>query len=258
MTDKAGNSTTADSAAVNIDRTAPTTGADAPDGWNNTAVTVSLDAADGLSGVDATYYAVDGGAPVKGTSLTIDTEGVHTLKYWSVDEAGNTETPQSATVKIDLTKPTIGHTVTPAPNAKGWNNSPVTVAYQCDDALSGIATCSADAKVSTDGADQAVPGTAVDNAGNTQTDNATVSIDTVKPTIGGKPDRAANTNGWYAGDVTVSYTCKDALSGIAACSSPATLGEGKAQTATGTATDTAGNTDTPPSGRSTSTRRPRH
>ena len=100
-----------------------------------------------------------------------------------------------------------------------------------------------DAKVTTDGQDQAVPGTAVDNAGNTLTDHATVSIDTVKPTITGAPDRAANTNGWYAGDVTVSFTCADALSGIADCASPDTLGEGKAQSAKGTATDTAGNTD---------------
>ncbi len=242
VADKAGNSTTADSAVVNIDRTAPTTGADAPGGWNNSAVTVSLAAKDGLSGVDATYHAIDNGAAVKGALLTIDTEGVHTLKYWSVDQAGNTEAAQTATVKIDLTKPTVGHTVTPASNAKGWNNTPVTVAYDCKDALSGVATCSPDAKVSTDGQDQAVPGTAVDNAGNTFTDNATVSIDMVKPTITGAPDRAANTNGWYAGDVTVGFKCADSLSGIASCPAPNTLGEGKAQSVTRTATDTAGNT----------------
>ena len=35
------------------------------------------------------------------------------------------------------------------------------------------------------------------------------------PTITGAPDRAANSNDWYAGDVTVTYTCDDALSGIA-------------------------------------------
>lgn len=241
VTDKAGNSTTADSAAVKIDRTAPTTGANAPLGWNNTAVTVSLDPADGLSGVDATFYSVDGDAAVEGTLLTIDTEGDHTLKYWSVDEAGNVEATHTTAVKIDLTNPTVGHTVTPAPNAKGWNNSPVTVAYQCDDALSGVATCSPDVKVSTDGQDQAVPGTAVDNAGNTFTDPATVSIDTVAPRIGGSPDRAANANGWYAGDVTVGFRCLDALSGIASCPSPVTLGEDGDQLVTRTATDAAGN-----------------
>ncbi|GAA2018494.1 hypothetical protein GCM10009740_02900 [Terrabacter terrae] len=242
VADLAGNSTTADSAVVNIDRHAPVTGANAPAGWNNSAVTVSLDASDGLSGIAATYYQVDDKNVTSGTSLTISTEGVHALKYWSVDKAGNVEEAKTATVKVDLTKPTIDHTVAPAPNAKGWNNTPVTVAYQCDDKLSGVATCPADAKVSTDGQDQAVPGTAVDNAGNTQVDNATVSIDTVKPTITGKADRDPNNNGWYAGNVTISYACKDALSGIADCSSPVTLGEGKAQTAKGTATDDAGNT----------------
>ncbi|KRB43106.1 hypothetical protein ASD90_22280 [Terrabacter sp. Root181] len=241
VTDRAGNSTTADSAAVNIDRTAPSTGADAPGGWNNSKVTVSLAATDGLSGVDATYYKVDNGDAVKGALLTIDTEGIHTLKYWSVDKAGNAESAQTSTVKIDLTKPAVGHTITPAPNAKGWNNTPVTVAYQCDDKLSGVGSCSPDAKVSTDGQDQAVPGTAVDNAGNTFTDDATVSIDTVAPRIGARPDRAANTNGWYAGDVTVGFRCRDSLSGIASCPAPSTLGEGKAQSVKGTATDTAGN-----------------
>jgi uncharacterized protein YjbJ (UPF0337 family) len=241
VTDKAGNSTTADSTAVNIDRTPPVTGVDAPDGWNNSAVTVTLAGKDGLSGVDATYYSVNGGDAVKGSLMTIDTEGVHTLKYWSVDQAGNIEAAHTATVKIDLTMPTVGHTVTPAPNAKGWNNTPVTVAYQCDDKLSGVASCSLDAKVSTDGQDQAVPGTAVDKAGNSFTDNATVSIDTVAPRIGGRPDRAANANGWYAGDVTVGFRCRDSLSGIASCPAPYTLGEGKAQSAKGTATDTAGN-----------------
>ena len=241
--DKAGNSTTADSAGVNIDRTAPTTGADAPTGWNNSKVTVSLEAADGLSGVDATYYAIGTGEPVKSTTFTLETEGTHAVKYWSVDAAGNAEAPQTATVKIDLTKPTIGHTVTPAPNAKGWNNSAVTVDYDCQDALSGVSSCSPEAKVSTDGQAQAVPGTALDNAGNRQVVDAVVSIDTVKPTITGAPDRAANTNGWYADDVTVSYSCADALSGIADCASPAELGEGEDQSATGTATDTAANTD---------------
>ncbi|GGN09749.1 hypothetical protein GCM10009721_42070 [Terrabacter tumescens] len=243
VTDRAGNEAKASSAAVKIDRHAPVTGANAPTGWNNTAVTVSLDGSDGLSGLDATYYQVDGHDGLKGTSVTISAAGIHTLKYWSVDEAGNVEEAKSATVKIDLTEPTIGHTVSPAPNVKGWNKTPVTVAYTCDDDLSGVASCPDDAKVSTDGQDQAVPGTAVDNAGNTHVDNATVSIDTVKPTITGAPDRKANLNDWYAGNVTVGFGCDDDRSGIADCSSPVTLGEGRAQSVKGTATDAAGNSD---------------
>ena len=177
----------------------------------------------------------------EGSGLTVSTEGVHTLTYWSVDVAGNTESAQTVTVKIDLTKPAIGHTVTPAPNGAGWNNTPVTVDYQCTDELSGVASCTNPVDVAGDGASQPVPGTAVDNAGNERTDDATVSIDAVKPTISAAPDRAPNGNGWYAGDVTVSYTCADALSGIASCSASDTLSEGGGQSVTGTATDVAGN-----------------
>jgi large repetitive protein len=243
VTDKAGNSTTADSVAVKIDRHAPVTGADAPDGWNDSKVTVALDATDGLSGVDATYYTVDGGVGHEGTTLTIESHGVHSVSYWSVDRAGNVESAKTATVKIDLVKPTVKTTVTPAPNAHGWNNSRVSVSYACADDLSGIASCTKALDVTAEGQDQAVPGTAEDLAGNNYTDPATVSIDFTKPTIHGTPDRAANDAGWYDSDVTVAFACNDSLSGIVedGCPSESVLGEGKAQSVKGTATDTAGN-----------------
>lgn len=241
--DKAGNSTTADSATVKIDRTAPSTGASTHEAWANTSVTVSLSPKDGLSGVASTHYAIDGAEPKSGTSLTLSTEGTHTVSYWSVDRAGNAEAAKTATVKIDLTNPTITHQVTPAPNGRGWNRTPVTVAFACGDVLSGVETCSPEVRVTTDGADQTVPGTAVDKAGNVERVDATVSIDTVKPTISGTPDRSPDRNGWYAADVTVGFGCGDDRSGIAACSPAKTLGEGAAQSVKGTATDVAGNTD---------------
>ncbi|WP_180933481.1 OmpL47-type beta-barrel domain-containing protein [Nocardioides ungokensis] len=241
VSDRAGNTTTADSLPVNIDRTPPATGADAPTGWNNTQVTVSLDAADGLSGVDATYYEVDGGDRHQGSSLTIDTEGQHALRYWSVDHAGNVEPAHSVTVRIDLTAPDLRADISPAPNASGWNNRPVTVSWSCDDALSGIATCPVDVPVGTDGGGQDVSGTALDKAGNTRTDHVSVSIDSVDPTISGTPDRPANAHGWYDAPVTVGFACDDALSGIADCTAPVRLGEGRGQQADGSATDAAGN-----------------
>lgn len=44
--------------------------------------------------------------------------------------------------------------------------------------------------------------------------------------------------------MSASFVCGDSLSGIATCTSPITFGQGAAQTATGTATDIAGNTAT--------------
>ncbi len=242
VSDRAGNQTNATSSpAVKIDRTAPNTTATAPANWNNDSVTVSLTANDALSGVAATHYKLNGGTQQTGTSVTISAEGIHTLQFWSEDNAGNVEAVKSVQVKIDKTKPTINHTQSPAANGNGWNNTDVTVTFTCGDALSGIASCTAAQTITTEGKDQLVTGTAVDNAGNTATDPATVSIDKTTPTITGGPDRAANSNGWYKANVTVSFTCDDALSGIASCTGPQTLGEGVNQSVIGTATDAADN-----------------
>jgi hypothetical protein len=246
VTDKAGNSTNATSSpAVKIDKTAPTTvaTAPAPANWNNVDVTVDLAASDGLSGVANTSYTIDGGGQQTyspATKPTFATDGIHTLQYWSVDNAGNEESHKSIQVKIDKTSPEINHTQSPLATA-GWNNTNVTVTFMCADATSGIASCTAPQTVTTEGAGQVVTGTATDNAGNTASDPASVSIDKTPPTISAAADRDANGNGWYDADVSVSFTCGDALSGIASCSAPQSLGEGADQSATGAATDAAGN-----------------
>jgi hypothetical protein len=249
VSDKANNQTNGDSQAVNIDRTAPATSATAPSGWNNSDVTVALNASDALSGVKATRYSVDGGAPqLYASGIAINAEGDHTLEFWSEDYAGNVEAHKTVHVKIDKTSPTITHIQTPLANLNGWNNSDVTVHFICDDTLSGIASCTADNVIATEGKAQPVTGTATDNAGNTATDPATVSIDKTRPTISSSRDRDANANGWYDDDVTVSFTCDDPSpaagiepSGIDVCPAPKNLGEGSAQTVSGSATDAAGN-----------------
>ena len=243
VSDRAGNSRSGSVSGINIDRKAPNTTATAPADWNNTDVTVQLNASDALSGVKHTYYRLNGGASQTGTSVAINSEGSHTLEYWSVDRAGNEETRKTVEVKIDKTDPTINHSQDPAANANGWNNSAVTVTFVCNDneGGSGIKSCTAPQTVAGEGANQQVTGTAVDNAGNTATDPAMVSIDTTPPTISAATDRDANGNGWYKDDVTVGFTCVDALSGIDTCPQPATLGEGANQSVSGTATDAAGN-----------------
>jgi hypothetical protein len=240
--DLAGNTTNASSTpSVNIDKTAPQTTATSPTRWNNTDVTIHLDAADALSGVAATYYILDGAAQQAGTDVFITTEGAHTLRWWSLDNAGNSEEPKTLDITIDRTPPTIGHTQAPAANANGWNNAGVTVTFNCEDALSGIASCTSPQTVDGEGQNQAVTGTALDKAGNTATDPATVSLDETPPTISAAVDRAPTPGGWYDHAVTVSFTCHDALSGIDTCPAPATIGEGAGQSAGGTALDAAGN-----------------
>ncbi len=146
-------------------------------------------------------------------------------------------------IGVDNDPPTITATVTPAPNANGWNNSDVTVSFACDDMTSGVATCPAPVAVSTEGANQLISGTATDKAGNTATASATVNLDKTRPVITATPLPAPNAAGWNKSDVTVTFTCSDALSGVAVCPEPVLVStEGGNQVVSGTVSDRAGNT----------------
>ncbi|WP_281421360.1 rhamnogalacturonan lyase family protein [Cohnella xylanilytica] len=76
-------------------------------GWYRSAVQVKLEAADDGSGVEETFFRIDGGEAQTGTRATIDAEGRHTVEYWSVDRAGNEEEAKTLSVAIDLTPPTV-------------------------------------------------------------------------------------------------------------------------------------------------------
>ena len=245
ISDLAGNSTSAFSVPpVSIDTSAPVTSASAPTGWSNTGITVTLSPLDNLSGVDSTFFRVDGGIAMVGTSVTIDDDGSHTISFWSSDRAGNVEAAHTETVLIDKTAPTISHTLLPTPNLAGWNTADVTVSFHCLDSLSGISFCTSDQTLSSDGASQPVHGEARDFAGNSAADTAYVSIDRVKPTISTHIDQTANAAHWFNVPVAISYSCDDLLSGIASCSATDTVGEGSDQSRTGTARDAAGNEKT--------------
>jgi hypothetical protein len=110
VSDRAGNTTTATSDPVEIDRTPPHTTISAPSGWTNSAVTVPLAATDDLSGVAATYSSLDGGPALGGDTVQIASDGVHSLAYWSVDNAGNVEAQRTVQVMIDRTAPTVTYT----------------------------------------------------------------------------------------------------------------------------------------------------
>ncbi|MDQ4053771.1 MAG: hypothetical protein M3237_13860, partial [Actinomycetota bacterium] len=243
VTNGVGLSTTANSTAVNIDRTAPTTGiSGTSNAWTNADVTVTLAPADNLSGVARTQYAVDGGAMQTGTSFPLTAEGEHTITYRSTDEAGNVEALRTAEVRIDKTAPTIRHEFTASSYLDGaWTNQDVTVTFVCtDQGGSGVASCTAPATRSAEG-EHTVTGTAGDGAGNTATDQATVRIDKTRPTITATAVGTKNAAGWYRDDVTVVYTAEDDRSGISATPASDVLGEGRGQSASASVTDAAGN-----------------
>lgn len=72
---------------------------------------------------------------------------------------------------------------------------------------------------------------------------AVATHDGVAPTISASIDPPPNAAGWNRTDVRVTFTCTDAVSGIASCSAPTVVtSEGAGQVVTGTAIDQAGNT----------------
>jgi hypothetical protein len=149
-------------------------------------------------------------------------------------------------VPSDSTPPVITPTVTGTLGNNGWYTSDVSVSWSVTDPESTISS-STGCGLTTITADTA--GTTLTcsatSAGGTDSVSVTIKRDATAPSIGGSASPAANGAGWNNTDVDVTFSCSDALSGVASCGPDTTLtGEGAGQSVTGTATDEAGNTAT--------------
>jgi hypothetical protein len=174
-------------------------------GWNNRPVTVSFSCADA------------GGVASCPAPVTVATEGEDQgVKAVAVDAAGNREKVE-VRVSIDLTPPTAKLTLSPQPNADGWNRSSVTVRFKCDDAHgAGIAQCPEPVVLSAEGAGLVATGTVIDKAGNTATPSAIVNIDRTPPVI--NLDAPADGTLVYTSPARLAGRVSDSASGVATMS----------------------------------------
>ena len=205
--------TSSQSVTIKRDATAPTitfvdrTAANS-NGWNNSNVTVNWSCSDETAGVVAASV-----------SQTVSGEGANqTATGACTDNAGNSASNTQNGINIDKTAPTISAAATTQPNANGWYNNDVTVHFTCADSLSGVASCPTNQVLSSEGsAVTSSAQTISDLAGNTSaaSDVVTVKIDKTAPTISAAATTQPNANGWYNSNVTVHFTCADALSGLA-------------------------------------------
>jgi parallel beta-helix repeat protein len=123
------------------DKTPPVTINDYDGLWHTANFTVALTATDGLSGITETYYKIDGSprnVTAHGQPL-IATESVNnTLEYWSVDFAGNEETPHNVLtkIKLDKTAPAISIT-SPSVDVEIRSSNPA-IEWSGTDTTSGI------------------------------------------------------------------------------------------------------------------------
>jgi WD40 repeat protein len=139
------------------------------------------------------------------------------IYLWLEDKNGLADPRNRAqgtfTVRIDRTPPRITATLSPPQPSSGWYTTDVTVSFQCEDALSGVASCSSPVTVSQEGKDLEVRGEAVDKAGNRSTTTVRVNIDKTPPTGSLTINDGAATTG--STTVTLKIQANDPLSGVA-------------------------------------------
>ena len=134
------NNETTKTKTINVDTTLPTTTDNAPSGWQNSSVSVTLTSTDNMngSGVKDTYYTKDGSNPTIASStysspIQFNSDGNHTLKYFTQDNATNQESINTVYVLIDATPPT-----TIVNTLSTYSSSPVNISWTSSDVTSGI------------------------------------------------------------------------------------------------------------------------
>ncbi|HWR63431.1 MAG TPA: aryl-sulfate sulfotransferase [Candidatus Thermoplasmatota archaeon] len=131
--DDIGNIENTNLADLKIDTKAPQTthtisGTTGNNSWYISNVTIALSAIDNISGVTHTYYQLDSGNwSIYSTPRVITNDGSHTIFYYSVDNAGNTELINGPFFfKIDKTPPMTTHSFS-GMGTNQWYTSNVTV-----------------------------------------------------------------------------------------------------------------------------------
>ncbi|MEZ4709301.1 MAG: hypothetical protein R3A44_18985 [Caldilineaceae bacterium] len=205
-----------------------------------------------ISDVEVSWTVSDDESPVSSSSgcdtILINSDTAGTTLTCEATSIGGTSSA-SVTIKRDATPPSANATASPEPNANGWHNSDVTVSFDGSDALSGIAACSADAVLSSEGSGFSASGSCTDTAGNSSgVSIAGINIDKTAPVINASVSSTANSNDWHNSNVTVTFTCADEAggSGIATNTVAGTTlssdGANQSVTNSGECTDNAGNT----------------
>lgn len=224
VTDNAGNTTTI-TRQVRVDTTAPslTPQVSAPDGqagWHVSPVTLDALASDATSGLDRVRVQVNGGS-WQSLPLTLDQDGVYTVTFEAIDQAGNVNR-QTRLLYVDVTAPSLTPHIPTPDGQNNWYVSLPNLDATASDSTSGLSSL----HVRVDGGTwQSLPITltegvhsvefrAVDQAGNTTLVSRTLNVDTTAPSLTPHLPTPDGLNGWYVSGTDFDASASDALSGL--------------------------------------------
>lgn len=156
-----------------------------PSGWTRGPVTFAMSATDSGSGVRDMLFAVSGSTSQPYVSpVSLSSEGITPITYWSVDLAGNVESPKTIEARVDRTPPSVTSDA-----GSGYVGEAI-VRISASDALSGVTSVSyrvdggpsttvygpgAIASVTTPGT-HTIEFSATDAAGNSASEAATIVV----------------------------------------------------------------------------------
>jgi hypothetical protein len=158
--------------SVALDITVTVTGTPGSNGWYRGNVTVDWDV------VGETWSHPD----CNTRTLVVDTPGTK-LTCSARNDNDLTELTKSVTVKLDKTQPVASTVLERMPDANGWYNRPLAVAFTGTDATSGLASCSSTRYSGPDNAAAFVTGLCSDNAGNVANLSFTFKYDATAPSL---------------------------------------------------------------------------
>ena len=227
--DNDGNTCSISSDGYYLDKTNPTcntTGA--PENWTNKDVSLKGTCSD------------SGGSGCKGNvTKKIDSNTNGKVSPGKVyDNAGNSVTCPSVTVKVDKTKPTCKS----SGGNSNWTNGNRTIKGTCSDKGGSGCKENVSKTISSNTNGKVSPGTVYDNAGNSATcSGVTVKIDKTAP----KCTSSGGNNNWPNGNRTIKGTCSDTGgSGCKGNVSKTISGNTNGKVSPGTVYDNAGNSAT--------------
>jgi hypothetical protein len=191
-------STDARAAAIEVPQPACNGGA-CSGGWYRGAVTVT--------------WSVGCGA----TTVSEDTSGQQVACSYT---QGTVTVSNYVVVRKDSSPPGVTLGLSRGPDSNGWYTKPLSFSATGDDGASGVASCTSGTYGGPDAGEAKITASCTDNAGNTGSGSTSIKYDATAPEVAAAPDRPANKGGWYNATLRVSFTGKDAGSGVKECSPP--------------------------------------